>query len=68
MLENPIWFYKDGNKIYKIHAVGRKIIHHLINPEYNIHVNEVGGNTSKNDVSHIGSMKFITAPDIIKKT
>ena len=47
MLENTIWFYKDGKKIYKIHAVGRKIIHHLINPEYNIHVNEVGATQVK---------------------
>ena len=58
-LENPICLDKYGNGVVQIQSVGLKCMHRLINPNYTIHVNEVGGNPRQKGGGHIGVVKFI---------
>jgi len=68
-LEEPIWVDKDGNEVnQQSQAVGRKITHRIIHPDYTLHADEVGGDTSQKGDGHVGGVKFLTAPDTIPTT
>ena len=47
---------------------GQKNMHHLIQPDYTLQSDEVGGNTNQEGDDHICGMKFMTALDKIPTT
>eukprot|EP00978_Attheya_sp_CCMP212_P026409 scaffold86813_cov51-Attheya_sp.AAC.1 len=67
-LDEPVWVDKDGNGVKQGQAMGRKNTHRLIHPDYTLHVDEVGGDTSQKGDDHDGGVKFLTAPDTIPTT
>ena len=43
-------------------------MHLLIHPDYTVHTDELGGDTSRKGGDHIGGMNFITSTNKIPKT
>ena len=66
--KNTISLEKDGNKLNQSQKMGQNYIYRLINPDYTLHDDEVGGDTIQKGGINIGGVMFLTSTVIFSKT